>query len=814
MNIASAHSLARGAAAEVEFAEPLLRDGEVAPGLGALRVGVAVGPRERDKALKERAGALEVPVLHLRITADAELARDTRINDPQPNEEFGQPDKGGQMGARFGSVADGALEPAPDPLGELDHELQDGGPALLGHPGAYIRPDQAVEPRGGPARRALGRIRDQQAPAREHVEDAFAPRVLVARPDPILGKLGMQRGDHRAQPVGAHQIRRHEGRGLERGARLLGQGLERRVRDQAHSAGARLGPDRRGDRLGEAVGGGEPPRVEPLQHARIGEARFAGEVGADELHRECEAAEPAHDLARGAFLGLVGENPPLAQEGHGVGLGQVVDGDGHNGARVGHLVRVQPGGDDDPEPVLGRQRGQGVGREEGRPVDIVEDEEHARGHVIRVDGGAVQVVAGVARGHDPRNPLVRVLPQNGDNALDHMGLGGLGGQPLGRFGHLEPDQPGERAEGAGEALDALAAQLPAPADGVVPGIGVGVLHGERGLALAAETVQRADHADLVREQRLVQVAELRRAPDEAGVGSRDVAVGELGEDRLVQPFGDGPVEGRDPVGEIDQPRVHVRLGVGTQIVEPLARVEAQERIGPALEPVAEIDAVVAIPRPHVREPGLDVRVVGRPALELRHAHEIDLLDARLAARQRMLEAEILLPFPAAVLAREVVGRQEGKEEPRGAQPLQDLLLPAQVAADALPVEEDIQRAPGILRMLGAQVIVEGCHPTLSPATAWRVIRARIGQKQMMLGHDCTPSPYAKRSMPPMTPTGNTGRPGGEPREALRDFGPDQLSARIAALTSRRVRSCKPLRPYASRAALAFARVSRSSSIRF
>ncbi len=350
--------------------------------------------------------------------------------------------------------------------------------------------------------------------------------------------------------------------------------------------------------------------------------------------------------------------------------------------------------------------------------------------------------AGVARGDLAEQPLgvaggfAGASFQRGEERLQ-----GEGGRLVRRErfrwrGEVERPEPDQLFEHGEEVGPLLGAEQPAAASGVGLRVGVGVLEGESGLALAAQTVDRAHQADaLLGDHGLVELAQLAMAPHEMGVGLVDVAGRQLGERGLVEARGDAAVDGGDALRQEARVAGVVGARLGVQRGEPLGGVQLAQHFGADGKPRAQVEGCGPIAAAEVLDPGGELAVErGRgavgAAVEGVHGHEVDRQDAVVAAREGVLEAQVLFPLAAAPRAREVIGREEGQEEPRGAQAAVDPALPVVAVADRLAVEEHREGAPREVLVCRPKTSFEGGHP------AARVIGARVGEEEVIgrFGH--------------------------------------------------------------------------------
>jgi hypothetical protein len=145
--------------------------------------------------------------------------------------------------------------------------------------------------------------------------------------------------------------------------------------------------------------------------------------------------------------------------------------------------------------------------------------------------------------------------------------------------------------------------------------------------------------------------------------------------------------------------------------------EAFTKLGQALADLLALEGGGAL-----RKPGADVGEVavsdgGEPAGVLvlgaaGHLHEINRRDAVGAHELVDLPAEILIPFPAAIRAAEVIGREADKQNLRVPQRAEDAVLPVVHVADFGNIEEDAQRLGGEPAVVVEDVVAQCGDPAL------------------------------------------------------------------------------------------------------
>ncbi len=285
---------------------------------------------------------------------------------------------------------------------------------------------------------------------------------------------------------------------------------------------------------------------------------------------------------------------------------------------------------------------------------------------------------------------------------------------------------------------ALAGQEPAPAGGVMAGIGIGILHGQSGFALAAQAMQRADQANAVFDQGLVQIAQFLGAADEIGVARRDIARRDVGQHGLVEAARDGPIDRRHLVGQRKDLAVAIGLRIGAQGRQLFFGVEFFQQIGAFTIPIDQLKALVLgeIAALDVADEGFFLRAegFGRLVMQTGNGDEIDLFDAVIAAGERVLHPQIVFELPAADGAFQIIGGQKSDEKARRAQTPADARAPVLVFADRLLVEKHAQGLAGVMEMLLFEPLDEGADPAWAAIGGGGVVLAGIGDEDMEIAH--------------------------------------------------------------------------------
>ena len=130
-----------------------------------------------------------------------------------------------------------------------------------------------------------------------------------------------------------------------------------------------------------------------------------------------------------------------------------------------------------------------------------------------------------------------------------------------------------------------------------------------------------------------------------------------------------------------------------EVIEPGADVLAFEGLAAGVEPGAEVATLAAA----------DAGEPGRPLLEpglvqAGDRHDVDRRDALAAHRAGRFVLEVLDDLPLAVLALQVLGREDEQEELRVLQALEDRVQPVVHAGDIVHVEK-------VAEFLGAELAV-------------------------------------------------------------------------------------------------------------
>ena len=453
------------------------------------------------------------------------------------------------------------------------------------------------------------------------------PRIGFVGSEP--SQLRMTVSDERLEPQPRHAVGRQQGGKLQRGA---GGGVEQGERGFKDDGELFLLVEHLLPHVGMAAQLVHTRQSFGPQAGQISGRRDLGveaEIDGDLLDGEREAAEFADNLARGGFLGGGGEaliRLVVTHEGEGVLHGERVHGDVGEGFAGGVEPRgVEAGGGDDAQPVGARQRGQLRGGEQAVLGDVVKDEQRS-GPVGRIHGvfGNASELSGFFPFLAPLEfGLLRAafqLRQHG--AAEQGGVVALGvGGTVAEFGRV-----GQLADERQQFLLVLRAEHP-KAGGVMVGKPVGVGDSQLGLALPAEAVDGGDEADSAGGELLVESAQFLAAADEEGILPAEIAGHALGAARALDAF-----------------------------------PEAFAELGHAFADVLVLKGGGAFgkPRPDVGE--VAVRDGGEPAgvvvfAAAGHLNEINGGNAVGAHELVNLPAQILVPFPAAILAAEVIGRE-------------------------------------------------------------------------------------------------------------------------------------------------------------
>ena len=120
-----------------------------------------------------------------------------------------------------------------------------------------------------------------------------------------------------------------------------------------------------------------------------------------------------------------------------------------------------------------------------------------------------------------------------------------------------------------------------------------------------------------------------------------------------------------------------------EVIEPGADVLAFEGLAAGVEPGAEVTTLAAADagepgRNRLREPGL---------VQAGDRHDVDRRDALAAHRAGRFVLEVLDDLPLAMLAHQVLGREDEQEELRLLQALEDRVQPVVHAGDIVHVEK-------------------------------------------------------------------------------------------------------------------------------
>ncbi len=121
------------------------------------------------------------------------------------------------------------------------------------------------------------------------------------------------------------------------------------------------------------------------------------------------------------------------------------------------------------------------------------------------------------------------------------------------------------------------------------------------------------------------------------------------------------------------------------------------------------------PRPEVGEIRAQDGVQPPGVVVFTAARDFDEVDGRMgvgADQLLMLPGLVFVPFPAARLALEIVGRQANEQHLRAAERSQDAVAPVVHVADFVNVEKDVERRRRILAMVGPDMILERGHPAM------------------------------------------------------------------------------------------------------
>ena len=353
---------------------------------------------------------------------------------------------------------------------------------------------------------------------------------------------------------------------------------------------------------------------------------------------------------------------------------------------------IEPGGGDDAQPVGAGQRGQ-LGRGQQRRLrDVVQNDERGGrpGGVplARGLGAAVQL------GQHRAPQQGRVVP---------LGVG----RPIAEFRRVR--QLAEQRQQLGLALRAQHPQ----AGGVAVRPAVTVGHRQLGLALAPQAVDGGDEADGAGGQLFMQAAQFLAPADKPGVLAAQVARHALGAARALDALPEALAQHR----------------------HPLAHVLALERHGALGKPGADVGELPA------RDRGQPPGVVLLPAA--RRLDEIDRRDAVAAHKLVDLAAEVLVPFPAAILAAEIVGREADQKNLRVAQRAQDAVPPVLHVPDGLGIEENAQRLGGKAAVVLEDVVAQRGDPADAARRGARrnhVVLPRVAQEDFVggvfVGHNC------------------------------------------------------------------------------
>ena len=236
----------------------------------------------------------------------------------------------------------------------------------------------------------------------------------------------------------------------------------------------------------------------------------------------------------------------------------------------------------------------------------------------------------------------------------------------------------------------LSAQRPQP-----PGIAVRkpvrIRHRKLRLALTANAVQRRHHSHRAHRQVFVKAPEFLVPAQKVRVLAPKVPRRGL-----------RPARALNALPQADPERLH-----------PL----------PDLLPLQR-QRTLRIPGTHVREvPPLNIFQPARARLLVaaRDLDEVHRRDAVRAHELMDLAAEVLVPLPAAVLAREVVGRQAHEQYLRLPQRAEDPVPPVVNVVDLVGIEEDAERLGGEALMVRRDVVANGGHPAARVALRYRPV---------------------------------------------------------------------------------------------
>ena len=225
-----------------------------------------------------------------------------------------------------------------------------------------------------------------------------------------------------------------------------------------------------------------------------------------------------------------------------------------------------------------------------------------------------------------------------------------------------------------------------------------------GLTLAAEAVDGSHEADSASGEVLVEAAQFLAAADEEGALPAEVARHALGAAGALDALPEALPQHRHAAADL------LALEGGGAFGEPGPDV-GEVAVGDGSEPAGIVLLAAA-----------------------RHFDEIDCGDAIGAHELMHLPAQILVPFPAAVVAAEIIGRETDQQDLRAPQRPEDPELPVVHVTDFEGVEEDAQRLGGEAAMVFEDVVAQGGDPAFGVGRRLgreRVILARVAQEDLV-----------------------------------------------------------------------------------
>lgn len=148
-------------------------------------------------------------------------------------------------------------------------------------------------------------------------------------------------------------------------------------------------------------------------------------------------------------------------------------------------------------------------------------------------------------------------------------------------------------------------------------------------------------------------------------------------------------------------------------------------LGAFREPRAEVGEVAA--HDFLKSAGVGLLVAAR------HLYKVNSGNAFAAHELMDLTLDVCFPFPAAILAGEVIGRETDEQHLRFSQRAKDAEAPVVGVFDFLRVEEQPQRRGGELPVIGGDVIANAGGPAVRISLGdGRVVLPGVGDENVVL----------------------------------------------------------------------------------